>query len=217
MDGNRRWARQHKLPVLMGHRKVVEERIEELIEKASEMGIKVITLWAFSTENWGREQAEVEGIMQLLRWALQRKGEKLIKQGARMRVIGDLSYFPSDIQDGLRKMVEKSEVNDRITVVLALNYGGRNEIVRAVKRMIEDGNNDFDERVIADYLDTSGLPDPDLVIRTSGEIRLSGFLPWQSVYSELYFTKTLMPDFGAGELEAAITEYNQRERRFGKA
>lgn len=222
LDGNRRWAKRHHLPVVAGHKKVVDERIEELIERAAEMGVGNITFWAFSTENWEREKGEVEGIMRLFMWALRHKAKRLIERGARVRMIGDLSKFRPEIRRGFEQLMKDSEGNKRITVTFALNYGGRDEIIRAIARLSRQIRNaKFEMRNLcqenfADFLDTRGMPDPDLIIRPGGEQRLSGFMLWQSEYSELYFTKTLMPDFGRVELEKAIEEYGKRQRRRGK-
>lgn len=207
MDGNRRWAKKQGLAAIAGHSHAVEHTVEQLIEHAGALGITHLTLWAFSTENWGREQDEVTGLMQLFRKALMTKVEKFIQKGARLQVIGDVSKFSSDIQEGMKRAIVASKQNTKITVTFALNYGGRDEIQRAV----EQGGVDF-----AQHLDTAGMPDPDLIIRTGGEQRLSGFLMWSSAYSELYFTDTLFPDFGPEELDSALEEYQRRQRRFGK-
>lgn len=207
MDGNRRWAKSKGLPAIAGHAYAVENTTEALIERAGELGVKYLTLWAFSTENWGRAKDEVSGLMNLFRKALITKVEKFIEKGARLRMIGDISRFAPDIQEGMNKAMKASEQNTKIMVTFALNYGGRDEI----KRAVEKGGVDFEK-----YLDTAGMPDPDLVIRTGGEQRLSGFLMWQSPYSELYFTETLFPDFGPKQLDKAIEEYQGRQRRFGK-
>jgi len=207
MDGNRRWAKKRGLAAVAGHAFAVDSVVEQLIERAGELGVKYLTLWAFSTENWGREKDEVEGIMSLFRKALMTKVQKFIEKGARLRMIGDISRFAPDIQEGMKKAMKASEQNTKIMVTFALNYGGRDEI----KRAVEKGGVDFEK-----YLDTAGMPDPDLIIRTGGEQRLSGFLMWQSAYSELYFTETLFPDFGPKELDTAIEEYQGRQRRFGK-
>lgn len=207
MDGNRRWAKQRGLAAVAGHAFAVDSVVEQLIERAGELGVKHLTLWAFSTENWGRDKEEVEGVMNLFRKALMTKVQKFIEKGARLRMIGDMSRFAPDIQEGMNKAMKASEQNTKIMVTFALNYGGRDEI----KRAVEKGGVDFEK-----YLDTAGMPDPDLIIRTGGEQRLSGFLMWQSAYSELYFTETLFPDFGPKELDTAIEEYQGRQRRFGK-
>jgi undecaprenyl diphosphate synthase len=222
MDGNRRWAKQRHLPILMGHQKVVEGRVEELIDHAGHLGIPYITFWAFSTENWERSGDEVKGIMGLFRLALAKYAERMIKKGARLRVIGDLNKFDKDIREGMEKFMELSKNNDNITVTFALNYGGRDEMLRAIKKMHEEIRNSkfeirkLDQENFNDFLDTQGMPDPDLIIRTGGEQRLSGFMLWQAEYSELYFTDTLMPDFDAGELDKTLEEYGRRERRRGR-
>jgi undecaprenyl diphosphate synthase len=207
MDGNRRWAKKQGLSAIGGHNYVVDHVIEPLIERCGELGIQYLTVWAFSTENWKRDQDEVNGLMELFRRGVMEKLGALIKRGARLNFIGDLTKFSRDLQKGMHEAVEKSRNNTGITVTFALNYGGRDEIMRAVKR----GGVDFEK-----YLDTAGMPDPDLLIRTGGEQRLSGFMPWQTVYTELYFTDVLMPEFGVEELNKALEEYERRQRRFGK-
>lgn len=207
MDGNRRWAKAKGLPAIAGHAYAVENITEALIERAGEMGVKYLTMWAFSTENWGRPEDEVSGLMNLFRKALETKVARFIAKGARLRMIGDMSRFGEDIQAGMKKAMMASEKNDKITVTFALNYGGRDEI----KRAVEKGGIEFEK-----YLDTVGMPDPDLIIRTGGDYRLSGFLMWQSAYSELYFTDTLFPDFSPEKFVEAVAEYQRRQRRFGK-
>lgn len=230
MDGNRRWARQHKLKIIAGHRQVAEERIDELVEYCIKLSIPYLTLWAFSTENWNRDPEEVGGIIDLLRETLGTSLEKLHRKGVRVNTIGDLSRFDQDIQQQLGYWRRETAGNQQITVTFALNYGGRDEIVRAVKAWGNDvlasaqkSNQDlqkkieqFSEGALGKYLDTSELPDPDLIIRPGREKRLSGFLTWQSVYSELYFSDTLMPDFDSEELQKALDDYAQRKRRFGR-
>lgn len=207
MDGNRRWAKKRGLASIAGHARAVDETTENLIEYAGEIGVKYLTLWVFSTENWGREKDEVEGLMNLFRKALMTKVQKFIEKGAKLKMIGDISKFDPDIREGMEKAIKESEKNTKITAVFALNYGGRDEIERAVKK----GGAEFEK-----YLDTAGMPEPDLIIRTGGEKRLSGFLLWQSAYSELIFVDTLFPDFGRDEFASAIEEYRGRQRRFGK-
>ena len=213
MDGNRRWAKKKGLPVFAGHVYVVENLLERLIEQATKKGIEYITFWAWSTENWKRGEKEVSSILKLFRKALEKKAGKLIKNGARVRIIGDIESFPEDIQKGLNKMVESSEGNKRINVTFALNYGGREEILRAVKDLKEK---DIGVDEFSKYLYTKDIPDPEMIIRPGGEKRLSGFMLWQSEYSELYFTDVLMPDFDEKEFDRAIEEYKDRQRRFGK-
>lgn len=210
MDGNRRWARQHGLSIIKGHRKVAEEMIERLADFAILSKVKYLTLWAFSTENWQRSSEEVDGIMNLFRETFATSSERLHKKGVRVAVIGDISKFPKDIQDGVNFWVNETKNNQKLIVTFALNYGGRDEIKRAVAL----GGEDFEE-----FLDTKkaiNLPDPDLLIRPGGEKRLSGFLTWQTVYTELYFTDVLMPDFDEKEFSKALNDYASRQRRFGK-
>lgn len=214
MDGNRRWARKQGLSAIKGHAYAVERVVEELIERAGERGIEYLTLWAFSTENWTRDRKEVEGLMNLFRKALVTKVEKFIEKGARLRLIGDMSKFAPDIQEGMEKAIAASEKNDKIVVTFALNYGGRDEIVRAVNKAIKRGEL-IDEAGLGQLLDTAGMPDPDLIIRTGGEQRLSGFMAWQATYAEFYFTEVLFPDFTPKELDKALEEYQVRQRRFG--
>lgn len=220
MDGNRRWAKKKGLAAVAGHAFAVDSVVEQLIERAGEIGIEYLTLWAFSTENWGREKDEVEGVMNIFRKALMTKVKRFIEKGARLRMIGDMSRFAPDIQEGMKKAMKESEKNEKITVTFALNYGGRDEIKRAVNRLLEknkeQGISNINEQTISENLDTAGMPDPDLIIRTGGEQRTSGFLMWSGAYSELYFTDTLFPDFGPEQLDSAVEEYQRRQRRFGK-
>ena len=214
MDGNRRWAKEHGLPELTGHQKVADDVLEPLVEHAALRGIKYITFWAFSTENWKRNALEVEGILQIFRHVIQKRWARLHEKGVRVQVIGDVSKFPKDIQTSLASVIDQTRENTKITAVFALNYGGRNEILRAIQKVVDPTG--ITEEVFSALLDTKGIPDPDLVIRTSGEQRLSGFLPWQGVYSELYFPAFHMPDFTVERLDEAIEEYASRQRRFGK-
>lgn len=209
MDGNRRWAKAHGLPVLEGHRRVANSVLERLVERAAERGISYMTFWAFSTENWGREQSEVKGIMYILKQGLGPFGRKMMAKEVRLNVIGDLSRIDAGLRRGIEDVVEKTKNNTKITVTIALNYGGRDEIKRAIRKAKK--KDDFEK-----YLDTRGMPDPDFIIRTGGEQRLSGFLLWQSQYSELYFPEFLMPDFTPARLDEAIEEFGKRKRRFGK-
>lgn len=220
MDGNRRWAKAHGLPILAGHRKVADDILEPLIEYAAKQGVKYLTLWAFSTENWNRDTKEVEGIMHLFREVMKRSWARLHDKGVRVHVIGDISKFSPDIQESLRGVMEQTKDNTTITVTFALNYGGRDEIVRAVNRWHANGqwpmaNAKLNAEEFSQYLDTSGIPDPELVVRTGGEQRMSGFLPWQSVYSEWYFPTWYMPEFTFEKFDEVLEEYKQRQRRFG--
>ncbi|MCA9369966.1 MAG: di-trans,poly-cis-decaprenylcistransferase [Pseudomonadales bacterium] len=214
MDGNRRWARSRGLPGLKGHEYVVEERLEELCDACIEQGIAYVTMWAFSTENWSRDDAEIEGLMALFRRVCEEEFEALHNKGVQIRTIGNLDAFPPDITQSVTAWVEKTKKNSAITVIFALNYGGRDELVRAFEKSNAQDLSPS-EASIAQSLDTAGIPDPELIIRPGGQQRLSGFLPWQSVYSELYFTDVLMPDFDRYELKKALAEYSRRKRTFG--
>lgn len=219
MDGNRRWAKKQGLSAVGGHNYVVDNVIEPIIEHCGDLGIEYLTLWAFSTENWKRDPVELSGIMALFKRGIMEKIGGLIKNGARLRMIGDLTKFSPDLQDGMQKAMENSKNNTRINVTFALNYGGRDEIVRAVNKLVSDRKNDelpIKDSDLEKYLDTYGMPDPDLIIRTGGDERMSGFLMWQSAYSEFYFTNTLMPDLNIDKFDEAIEEYQKRQRRFGK-
>jgi undecaprenyl diphosphate synthase len=217
MDGNRRWAKAHGLDLLKGHQQVAETIIGTLVRHAIKRGVQYLTLWAFSTENWQRSQMEVAGLMQLFRKAFGEENGELQELGVRLNIIGNLSQFPEDIQTGVRAQLEATAHNSAITVTIALGYGGRDEIVRSVQKIVSQGakSTDITTNLITQNLDTAGLPEPDLLIRTGGEQRLSGFLPWQSVYAELYFTPTLMPDFDVVAFDAALADYSKRKRRFG--
>jgi undecaprenyl diphosphate synthase len=232
MDGNRRWARKKGLKVFRGHQYVVDNVMEPLIENCVQKGIEYLTLWAFSTENWKRSKTEVSFLLKLFRIIFSSQAERLHKKEVRIQTIGDLSRFPKDIQDLVAKWKKKTKDNKRIILTIAINYGGRDEIVRAVSKLIKDVQNGegelkekgnfhtnkkwlVNETLLAKYMDTADIPDPELIIRTSGEQRMSGFLTWSGVYSEYYFTDTLMPDFDEKELDKAIEEYNARNRRFG--
>ncbi|KKS93144.1 MAG: Isoprenyl transferase [Candidatus Collierbacteria bacterium GW2011_GWB1_44_6] len=217
MDGNRRWAKARGLDPVKGHEYAANHSIEPLIEKCAELGIPYVTFWAFSTENWKREEDEVAGLMNLFRVSLGTLALRLITRGARMRMIGDLSRFPKDIAQKSLEMINKSSTNHKINVTFGLNYGGRDEIVRAVKKIVSKKipADQVTEQIISDHLDTAGMPDPDMVIRTGGERRTSGYLPWQSTYAELYFTPVLFPDFTPSELEKALRDFADRDRRFG--
>jgi undecaprenyl diphosphate synthase len=216
MDGNRRWAREHKLAILMGHNKGAEQ-IENIVTYGADKGIKYVTFWAFSTENWKRSEEEVSHLMEVFRTILLGPMVKrLIKKGVRLQIIGDYQAFSKDIVEGLDKLIEESKNNDLITATIALNYGGRPEIIRAVNRLLKENVSEINEAEFSKYLYTFEQPDPDLIIRTGGEQRLSGYLPWQGVYSELYFTDTYWPEFDETAFQTALDEYTHRERRFGK-
>lgn len=219
MDGNRRWAKAKGLPTLEGHRRG-EERIEPIIDTAIELGIPYLTFWAFSTENWNRTAKEVAFLMQLYRHVLHKKVDNFHKKNVKINIIGNLSMFANDIQRKTAQWMEKTKNNKKITVNIALSYGGRDEILRAVKKLskqlTKDQFNNLTSEQFSNFLDTAGQPDPDLMIRTGNAYRLSGFLLWQIAYTELYFTKTLWPDFTPEKFKEALKEYRMRQRRFGK-
>lgn len=220
MDGNRRWAKEHGLPPVEGHRKVADQVLEPLIEHAAKRGASYITFWAFSTENWQRADSEVKGIMQIFRHVTAKKWDILHKKGVRVKTIGDIDKFDKDIRDNLKAVVEKTKNNTTITAIFALNYGGRDEIIRAMQKII-NAHKDAEAIHITEsdlnrQLDTYGIPDPELIVRTSGEKRLSGFLLWQSEYSELMFPEWYMPDFTPERFDELLMEFQTRKRRFGK-
>ncbi|MBI5448696.1 di-trans,poly-cis-decaprenylcistransferase [Candidatus Gottesmanbacteria bacterium] len=217
MDGNRRWARDRGLPVLAGHKKVADDVLEPLVEHAAKLGIKYITFWAFSTENWQRDSREVSGIMRIFRHVIQERWQRLHEKGVRIRVIGDLSRFPDDIRKALEDVVKQTKNNKTITAVFALNYGGRDEMLRAMNKAISlNESYKMTAESYAKYLDTVGIPDPEMIVRTGGEQRLSGFLLWQSEYSELFFPAWYMPEFTPEKLDGLVAEFQGRKRRFGK-
>lgn len=219
-DGNRRWAKAHALEIVRGHRAGGMKILEEVIDEAIGLKIPFMTFWVFSTENWRRPKAEIDALMGLFRKDFLVSMEKIIKKGVKLLFIGDIDEFPKDIVIALRKAKEDSKNNTALTVTLAANYGGRAEIAAAVAKLKDklSGKVEDVKEQINSFLESHllGIPDPDLIIRTGGEKRLSGYLLWQSEYAELYFTETLMPDFGRAEFKKAVEEYGQRQRRFGK-
>jgi len=217
MDGNRRWAKENGVPRIEGHRAGALS-LEKVLEQAGKRGVKIVTAYAFSSENRGRDPKEVKDLMFLLGYYIKKKRSKLNKLGASLKIIGDVSYFPKELQDELNKAVNMLKDNDKLHLNIALNYGGRDEIVRAARLMAESGikPEDFSAAQLENFLYTQGQPDPDLVIRAGQVVRLSNFLPWQSTYSELYFSDKLWPDFRGKELDKAIDEFSERKRRFGK-
>ena len=220
MDGNGRWAKKRGLPRSMGHKEGCVT-VEKTVEIAARMGIEYLTVYGFSTENWKRSAEEVGALMQLFRFYAKRLLAMAEKNNIRVRMIGERSRFAPDIVGAINVLEEKTKKNTGMTFVIAVNYGSRDEITRAVRKIMTDVENgkiapeDMTEKVFASYLDTAGIPDPDLMIRTSGELRLSNYLLWQLAYSELYVTECLWPDFNKEELLNAIRQYNKRERRFG--
>lgn len=216
MDGNGRWATKRGLPRLAGH-DAGTENIRRITRKAVDLGIRYLTLWAFSTENWSRPQEEVQHILHVLSDAIGRETQELHREQAQLRHIGSLDGLEPALQQAIRDAIELTRDNDKIVLTLAFNYGGRAELIQAIRRIVEDGvpSDQICDDLIRRYLYTDDLPDPDLIVRTSGEMRISNFLLWQGAYSEYYFTPTLWPDFGPDDLEQAVNEYRHRERRFG--
>ena len=217
MDGNGRWARARGLPRLAGHRAGVDN-LRRVLEAATEFGIRYLTIYAFSTENWSRPPDEVRGLLNILEDVIDRELQSLSKNGVQLRHIGRLERLSPELQAKVHQAVEMTQHNERLVLNIAWNYGGRDEIVEAVHRMMENGvlPDDVDEDLVSQYLYTAGIPDPDLIIRTSGELRASNFLIWQGAYAEWYVTPTYWPDFGRDELLEALWEYARRDRRFGR-
>ena len=217
MDGNRRWARQRHLPTIAGHRAGVET-IRRTLRAARERGVEYLTLYSFSTENWTRDPDEVTGLMALLEETIRRETKSLIEDEVKLRVIGRLSELSERLQKAIAGAVQATSGGTRGVMTLAFNYGGRTEIVDAVKRLVVDrvAADDVDEAAIARRLYAPDHPDPDLLIRTGGELRVSNFLLWEVAYSEMWATQVLWPDFSLGDLDAALASYAERERRFGR-
>ncbi|MEW6714283.1 MAG: isoprenyl transferase [Nitrospirota bacterium] len=216
MDGNGRWARQKGLARIQGHREGVK-RVNEIVEVSIEKKLKALTFYTFSMENWQRPRAEVNALMRLLSVYLKSEMKRLVDKNVVFRAIGDIKKLPEGVQKLIRDFEKLSKNNTGLLLTSALSYSGREEIVNAVKNMLSNNvrPEKVDEKILESYLYTAGIPDPDLIIRTSGEMRLSNFLLWQSAYAEFYFTNTLWPDFGREEFISAIKEYQGRERRFG--
>ena len=221
MDGNGRWAVQHGLERVHGHERGVES-VRNVIEAAAEIGIRYLTLYAFSTENWGRPDDEISALMGIMVQSLVNETSTMLKNNIRMTAIGDLSRLASDVRERLDETIRITSVSTGLNLVIALSYSSRWEITEAVRKIeheIEDGRLEpeaVNENVFEKYLNTYGIPDPDLLIRTSGELRISNFLLWQMAYTELFFTNTLWPDFGKEDFYDAIIDFQKRERRFGK-
>lgn len=221
MDGNGRWAKARGLDRAEGHKEGVVA-VRKVVEAAQQAGVKYLTIYAFSTENWNRPDEEVSALMDLMVYAMQKETPDLIKNGVRIKSVGDIERLPEKTQQALRQCEEDTSVGTGLTLVLALSYSSKWEIVNAVKKMIGDINTKkineetINEELFADYLTTKGIPDPDLLIRPGGEKRVSNFLLWQLAYAEFYFTETFWPDFREEELYGAILDYQNRERRFGK-
>ncbi len=222
MDGNGRWASKNNLSRNEGH-KAGSDVLKKIIDYAQERNIEYLTVYAFSTENWNRPKDEVEGLMKLLENYMTRAIKQAKKEDAKVKIIGSKSNLSKSIINKMNKLEEKTKDNTGITVLFAINYGGRDELLRAFSQIaldtksgVIDSADNITEQTISDYLDTRGIPDPDLLIRTSGEMRTSNFLPWQLAYTEFYFTDILWPDFTSKDLDKALAEYSARKRRFGK-
>jgi undecaprenyl diphosphate synthase len=221
MDGNGRWAKRKGAMRIFGHRNAVQA-VRDVTEGCGELGIKYLTLYAFSTENWSRPKDEVDGLMELLVNTLKQEINKLMENKVKLRIIGDTSHLPPNCQENLAWAIDKTKNNSGLTLILALSYSGRWEIMKAIKSLAADvqtgklSPEELNEGLFENYLQTSGIPDPELLIRTSGELRISNFLLWQIAYTELYITPTLWPDFRKENLYEAIWSYQKRERRFGK-
>lgn len=216
MDGNRRWACKRGIPKLLGHKKGYEN-LKKIADACFDRGIGVTTFFAFSTENWNRSKTEVAYLLKLLGTALNEEVARLNERNIKVRFIGDLTGFAPDLQERMRTTMRLTEKNTKGVLNVAVNYGGRHELLRTIRSITRDrvAPDAITEELVSSRLDTAGLPDPDLLIRTSGEQRVSGFLTWQAVYSELYFTKKFWPDFTPADLDRALFEYADRERRFG--
>lgn len=220
MDGNRRWAKQKKLPIKLGHKQGAET-LKKIVRYANKIGIEYITVYAFSTENWKRSEDEVNALMNLLETYLDDFAKEADTENIVIRVLGNMSQLSQSLQDSIARTVKRTENNTGTIFNIALNYGGRDEIVHAIKDISKEVNDgiitieDINEDLVSKHLYTKNAPDPDLLIRTSGEIRLSGFLPWQSVYSEFLFLDKLWPDFSNEDLDYAIEVFNKRNRKFG--
>lgn len=221
MDGNGRWAKKKGAARIFGHRNAIQA-VKEITEGCGELGIKYLTLYAFSTENWGRPKEEVEGLMELLVNTLQKEIQTLHDNHVKLRTIGDFAHLPVNCQNNLKNAIDATKHNDGLTLQLALSYSGRWEIVEAARKLAEEVRSglikteEIDEHYFSQHLSTAGIPDPELLIRTSGELRISNFLLWQIAYTEIFISQTLWPDFRKEDLYEAICAYQKRERRFGK-
>lgn len=222
LDGNGRWAKAHGLPRALGHKKGCET-LEQIVEDCARLGIAYLTVYGFSTENWKRSSEEVSALMQLFRFYMKKLVQVANRNNVKAKMIGERSRFAPDIQEGIRFLEESTKENSGMEFIFAVNYGGRDEIIRAIHRIVEstepsrvgESFKNLTEEELSSFLDTAGIPDPDLIIRTSGEFRTSNFLLWQSAYAEYYITDVLWPDFTKEELLKAIENYQKRERRYG--
>jgi undecaprenyl diphosphate synthase len=218
LDGNRRWAKKHNLPSVEGHRRGLYDALIPILKACSDRGIDILTIYCFSTENWNRSKEELAYLMKLFEIIFKDKLKEVTKDGIRINVIGRLEDFPVKIQELAQKAMENTKDNKKGVLNIAMSYGGRAEIVDATRQIIKDGLSpeEINEEKFAEYIYEEGQPDPDLIIRTGGELRLSNFMMWQSAYSELYFTDTYLPDFTEKDLDAALEDFASRKRRYGK-
>jgi undecaprenyl diphosphate synthase len=218
MDGNRRWAKAKGLPTLEGHRKGLYDTLIPLLDTCLARGVKYVTVFAFSTDNWDRSKKEINYLIDLMQDVFTKQLDKMDEKGVRINIVGRITDYPKKTQDLAAKAMARTKDNKNVVINIALSYGGHAEIVDATKRIIADGlkPEEITEKKFAEYIYEAGQPDPEVIVRTSGECRLSGFMLWQSAYAELYFTDKCWPDFNEAELDKVITEYNRRERRFGK-
>jgi undecaprenyl diphosphate synthase len=214
MDGNGRWAKGRSLPRVFGHKRGVQT-VKEIVKAADDLGIEILTIYAFSTQNWKRPQTEIKALISLLRQFMKKDLKELHSNGVKLRILGDLSKFHKNIIKEIGNACEVTSKNTGLELNIALNYGAREELIRAFGEMSRQGIKKPTEEIVSSFLYTSGQPDPDLLIRTSGELRISNFLLWQIAYSEIYVTNKLWPDFTRHDLEDAIVEFQRRERRFG--
>ncbi|MBN1122939.1 MAG: isoprenyl transferase [Anaerolineae bacterium] len=217
MDGNGRWAKKRGLPRLAGHR-AGTENLRRVLRACVEFGVEILTIYAFSTENWGRPEEEVSGLMNILRDVIDRELNELNKEGVRLQHIGDLSRIDPDLKEKVLKAIDLTKDNDNLILNVAFNYGGRAEIIHAVQEIVRAGHSpeEITEELISHYLYTGDLPDPDLIVRTSGELRLSNFLIWQAAYAEYYFPEVYWPDFDREEFRKALLHFADRDRRYGR-
>lgn len=215
IDGNGRWAKKRGLPRMFGHRAGVKT-LEEIIDECARLNIGVVSVFGFSTENWNRPQPELDGLFELFaNFFDDEKQAKFNRMGIKVRIMGDYTKFPDNLVDNANRMIEATSKNDKMILNMGINYGGHDDILRAVNSIVQKGISSVDKKTFEDHLYTAGLPYPDFVVRTSGELRISNFMLWQMVYSELYFPHTLWPDFHKKQLYKALKSYNKRNRRFG--
>lgn len=216
-DGNRRWAKNHGLDSIEGHKKGLDTALS-VVKGSRELGVKVLTLWGFSTENWDRSNYEVKYLMKIYTWFFKRHLKELTKEGVKFHWLGRRDRVPQALKQILEKVEKETAKNTKYVLNICIDYGGHDEIIRAIKKIVKKGipASKIDESIVSAHLETKGIPDPDLLIRTSGEMRTSGIMPWQTTYTELFFSKLLFPDFSLAELQKAVNDFGRRQRRFGQ-